>query len=248
MNDFEPMADVKTYYDTYWTEEGFNPLGETASWQRELFDRELPAGSRCLDLGCGDGGTSGVHLVSNGYEYVGADISETAVATAKEKGLEAIRISDAGELPFEGNSFDAVVCFEVIEHLFDVEAALTEIKRVLKPGGVVILSTPNIVYWRRRLDLLFGRWNPMGDSLAVEQPWRDPHIRFFTTKTLDACLKKCGFNHSRVTAVMGAFLKDLPSIGRIFPKRSSFLYRAIERLYPSLFGYRLVAVARNADQ
>lgn len=239
------MNDVQKYYNTYWTDQGFNPLGQTEAWQKRLFAAELPRGGRCLDLGCGDGGTSGVFLQGAGYEYVGADISETAVAAARGKGLEAVTIRDASSLPFSAGEFDAVVCFEVIEHLFDIESTLREVRRVLKPGGVLVLSTPNIAYWRRRFDLLVGRWNPMGDPLSFQQPWRDPHIRFLTCKTLRACLATCGFRQPRVTAVMGAFLKDLPGVGRIFPWRSSPVYRGLERLWPSLWGYRLVGIARR---
>lgn len=239
------MSETKSYYDTYWTSEGFNPQGHIAAWQQSLFEKEIPSAGACLDLGCGDGGTSGLFLNSHGYAYVGADISETAVEQAISHGLNAVVIQDASTLPFENDRFDGVIFFEVIEHLFDVEAVLCEIRRVLKPGGVLLLTTPNICYWRRRVDLLLGRWNPHGDNLSIEQPWRDPHIRFFNPEVLDACLNKCGFGSVTTGAVGGAFLRHLPLVGRWFPNRTSVIYRCLERSWPSLFGYRLVTTARK---
>jgi methionine biosynthesis protein MetW len=242
------MSETKSYYDTYWSDMGFNPQGQIAAWQQVLFETEIPENGSCLDLGCGDGGTSGIFLNSHGYSYVGADISETAVQQAMSHGLQAVLIEDAGSLPFENESFDAVILFEVIEHLFDVEAVLKEIRRVLKPDGGLLLTTPNICYWRRRVDLLLGRWNPHGDPLSVEQPWRDPHIRFFNPRVLAACLKKCGFEPDSIGAVGGAFLRHLPLIGRVFPSRAGFMYRRLEKVWPSLLGYRLVAAARKSSR
>ena len=59
-----------------------------------------------------------------------------------------------------------------------------EAARVLRSGGVLIASVPNVAFWRRRLDLVCGRWNPEGDDLSVAEPWRDPHLRFLTTAAL----------------------------------------------------------------
>jgi methionine biosynthesis protein MetW len=197
-----------------------------------------------LDVGCGDGRTSGLWLKQYGCDYVGVDISKNALQAAKRLGLEVTQIEDASCLPFSEASFDAAVCVEVLEHLFEPHHAAAEVLRVLKPGGVLIVTVPNVAYWRRRLDLaVFGRWNPLGDTLSVQQPWRDPHIRFFNPKTLRAMLASVGFHSIEVSGHGGTFLGDLPWIKRKLPAKVVSPYIVFERLMPSLLAYRLHAVA-----
>lgn len=241
------MANVAEYYENYWSGSGFCPKGRISDWQRELFEAHLRRGSRCLDLGCGDGGTSGVFLRKEGFEYQGVDVSRAAIEQARLNGLNVTLIDDASSLPFDDRDFDAVICFEVVEHLFDVNGTMAEILRILRPGGCLLLTTPNICYWRRRLDALCGRWNPLGDGKSVSEPWRDPHIRFFTRRSLVNCLRCAGFNPVTVNATGGAFLKDLPIIGKWFPQRGGTAYRGIEKALPAVFGYRLVAVAQKLN-
>ena len=129
--------------------------------------------------------TSGVWLTRNGRKYTGVDVSEEGVSLAQSIGLDARAIEDAASLPFDSATFDVVLCIEVLEHLFTPHLAAKECARVLRPGGILLATTPNVAYWRRRLDMvLFGRWHPDGDHLSVEQPWRDPHIRFFNPGAL----------------------------------------------------------------
>jgi SAM-dependent methyltransferase len=183
------VTDTKRYYETYWSPDGYNPLVTMSRDLRELLTTRVASTDRCLDVGCGDGSHYADWLNQNATAYVGVDISENAVRRARERGLDARLIDDAASLPFEDKSFDVVTCFEVFEHLFQPSAAALEIARVLRPGGVLLASVPNVAYWRWRLDLfLLGRWNPAGDSQSVARPWRDPHIRFFNRGRSVACL------------------------------------------------------------
>jgi methionine biosynthesis protein MetW len=180
------------YYDAYWRTEGWvtHPPPELLA----LLARHVNGNDRCLDVGCGDGGTCGIWLNEHAAGYVGVDISQSAVQMAADRGLDAQRIDDAAELPFEDDCFDLAVCIEVIEHLFEPQHALMEIRRVLRPGGRVIVTVPNAAHWRNRLDLaLLGRWNPRGDHLSPSHPWRDPHIRFFSLGSLVSLMHGCGF-------------------------------------------------------
>jgi methionine biosynthesis protein MetW len=182
----------EAYYDTYWETEGVTtrPPPELL----RLFERDISSDDRCLDVGCGDGGTSGVWLNEHAGSYVGVDISDRALRKASERGLDVHRISDAAELPFPDHSFDLAVCTEVLEHLFEPQLALTEIHRVLRLGGRLIVTVPNLAHWRSRVDLaLFGRWNPRGDHLSSAEPWRDPHVRFFTLTSLADLTEQSGF-------------------------------------------------------
>jgi len=103
----------------------------------------------CLDLGCGTGYGSSFLVKKGAKTVVGGDKSEKALFYAKScykskqrKSLEFVYLN-ATSLPFLDSSFDVVISFELIEHLKNYERFLLEIKRVLKRGGVLILSTPS---------------------------------------------------------------------------------------------------------
>ena len=242
LRDSQPET-TQAYYDRYWTADGFNPtrrgpFPELAA----VLERHARSGDAWLDVGCGDGGTSGLWLAQHGCRYRGVDISHSAVAQARAAGLDASVIGDAGDLPFDDNSFAGLLAVEVLEHLFEPQQAAAEFHRVLKPGGILFVSLPNVAYWRRRLELLLiGRFDPLGDDLSVEQPWRDPHIRFFTPKTLGRMLTRAGFS-TDTHGYAGAFLADTPRIGHRLEGRSSRLYKWAEARHPNLLGRRIYAV------
>ena len=97
-----------------------------------------------LDAGCGVG--FGAHLLgaAGARSVTGVDAFAAAIVEAREQahhGLE-FTLGDLRELPFDGDRFDLVVCFEAIEHVVEQERVLDEIARVLRPGGVLAISTP----------------------------------------------------------------------------------------------------------
>lgn len=98
-----------------------------------------------LDLGCNSG--YGTNLLSDkAIKIIGVDVSPLAIQTAKSKYKKnnlSFQLVDGIKLPFEDATFDAVTSFQVIEHLVDYEIYFSEIKRVLRPDGVLILTTPN---------------------------------------------------------------------------------------------------------
>ena len=236
---------VARYYDEYWG----GPHGRHYEPHAELWAAILDAveaGARCLDVGCGAGTSYAPRIVAKGARYVGVDVSPNAVAAARAAGLDTRVIADAGELPFEDESFDVVTCIEVLEHLLRPDHAVAEALRVLRPGGRLVVSTPNVAYWRLRANLLFGLWNPAGDELARERPWRDPHIRFFTPRTLERMLRQTGFARIERGAHGGRFLDHATSRPTDFGQ--SRAYRVAERLLPSLLGATIHAVAVKPDR
>ena len=113
------------------------------------FIARMPQPASVLDAGCGSGYGS-AELAKTGASVTGADVSGEAVAYAREHfGAQGIRFVEAPceSLPFEPESFDLVTAFEVIEHLERWQELLTEANRVLKPGGVLLVSTPNRDYY-----------------------------------------------------------------------------------------------------
>jgi SAM-dependent methyltransferase len=110
----------------------------------EFAARNLPKG-RVLDDGCGAGYGSMI-LARNGFEVVGIDIDSHAIAHCQKtcsSPLASFRQQDSAKLSFLDASFDGVVSFEVIEHIQEYRQYLAEAQRVLRPGGLLIISTPN---------------------------------------------------------------------------------------------------------
>ena len=115
-------------------------------WHRYHFVAPLVAGREVLDIACGEGYGSAL-LAAHAARVTGGDIAATAIAHARTRyasrpNLE-FREADCAALPFADASFDVVVSFETLEHISAQQAFLDEIRRVLRPGGFVVLSCPN---------------------------------------------------------------------------------------------------------
>lgn len=231
---------VAGYYDAYWSAEQERRYEPDPHLWSLILDG-VTSCTRCLDVGCGPGNSYAGALRRRAASYVGVDISAAAVQEAQGAGLDARVIEDATQLPFDDESFDRVVCVEVFEHLFAPHRAAAEIWRVLAPGGRLVASTPNVAYWRLRANMVFGLWNPVGDELSIEQPWRDPHIRFFTPATLTRMLKMAGFSQVSASAHNGRLLDHLTARPTRFGRSEA--YAALERRWPSLFGLAIHAAA-----
>lgn len=119
----------------------------------ELIDVE-PRG-RLLDIGCGHG-EFGALLKSHGWTVAGVDLDPLQIAGASSRGLEATLCDLTHGLPHPDGRFDAVYAGELIEHLVDTDAFLVEVARVLRPGGVFVLTTPNLASFENRVRLLLG--------------------------------------------------------------------------------------------
>lgn len=103
-------------------------------------------GKKILDVGCGDGALS-YCLTQQGSMVIGIDNEPLGIEMAQENFRQVgatgtFLVGSAYELPFESNTFDHVVCCEVIEHLEMPEKMITEVYRILKPGGIFALTTP----------------------------------------------------------------------------------------------------------
>jgi len=114
---------------------------------KELAIIEKEKSDKVLDIGCGDGIFS-IELAKRGYGVVGVDLNVKSVNYAKyfSKRSEVkidFLVGDACHLPFANESFDIILCSEVLEHIKDDEGAIREIERVLKQNGLLILTVPS---------------------------------------------------------------------------------------------------------
>jgi len=120
-------------------------LIEIEHFARYRWAAQLVAGRRVLDAGCGVGYGSAMLARAGAADVVGLDVSAKAVDAAGDgaPGNTSFVVGDVHALPFETGRFDVVVCFEVIEHVEGQDGVIAELARVLAPGGVLAISSPN---------------------------------------------------------------------------------------------------------
>ena len=204
--------------------------------------RDLTAGSRfeaalplvmgerpsaILDIGCGRG-----YFLRRIPATVRRSGIDTLPAQEVPPDIEYIRHDIAQGLPWEAEQFDVVFAGEVIEHLLDTAGFLAECRRVLRPNGVLVLTTPNLAYWRNLLQWVRRQQFFFVDHRAGETG----HVRYFAPRTLQALLVETGFRVERLFSV-----GDLPT-------STNALLRGVGRLVGRLFTLRnlsLVAKARR---
>lgn len=235
------------FYEDYWDTDSRAMDGQTWPELQQLLTEVLPTDGLILDLGCGDGITAGAWIAAHGYRHLGVDISRAALDRSSQRGLRVAQIGSADTLPFDDSTFDAVVCIDVLEHLFEPHLAVAEAHRVLRLGGVMVATTPNIAYWRSRVKLGLGLFDPLGDPLTSKAaPWRDPHIRFFTARSLQAMFLGAGFDEVEVAGQQGSVLANVPRLRDWWSAPSGGrLYKRLERRFGGLLGYRIAAVAKR---
>lgn len=113
---------------------------------RYEFAARFVKGKKVLDIACGSGYGSRILHDAGASEVYGCDISGEAVEYARKNfavGQMSFEVMDASELNFPDNSFDCVISYETIEHVMDYEGAFREYYRVLRDGGILVISTPN---------------------------------------------------------------------------------------------------------
>jgi 2-polyprenyl-3-methyl-5-hydroxy-6-metoxy-1,4-benzoquinol methylase len=182
-----------------------------------------------LDVGCYDG--QFISRVIDGDTVVGLDVAHAALRQAAERGVRAVRGQVEAGLPFGSNSFATVVAAEVIEHVFDTQAVVEELTRVLAPGGWLALTTPNLVALSGRAQLVLGR-SPHNVEFDAG-PGTSGHIRYFTFDTLEVLLRRAGLQP----------LGRWTNVAHFSVLGSSEL---VGRLRPSL-GHTLISVAKKPD-
>jgi SAM-dependent methyltransferase len=177
--------------------------------QREvarLFKKRLGSTRYLLDIGGGDGVAAKYHqgILAAEQAYV-VDNNPVFLEQAEKLGVKTVLLDvEERELPFEDEYFGAVFCGELIEHLRNTDHLLEQIRRILAPGGCLVMTTPNLASWYNRLTIIVG-WQPFGTDVSTKYTPGRPaflhhplypacgHISNFTYRALKELLILHGF-------------------------------------------------------
>lgn len=209
-----------------------------------LVRRFAPEGrSKCLEMGCGLGHLTG--LLQDDFQCVGIDIAEYSIEQLKHNAPRAEGIAmDAGDLSrFGDGEFGVVVALHLVEHLADPQDTVSQINRILQPGGLFLFATPNPGYSLRRFK------DPQTDAIG-----KDPtHINVQAPAQWRAWCESSGF---RVLRHFGDGLWDVPYVPLI-PASVQFILFGLPAIWqvmtrttwtPLALGVNQIAIARKTSE
>jgi 2-polyprenyl-3-methyl-5-hydroxy-6-metoxy-1,4-benzoquinol methylase len=189
---------TRAYHEELW--QALAPGLEPSDFDlrsRFLLER-VAAGERVLDVGCGEGRFTSA-LTRAGAHAVGVDVAEEPLrrARVRDTALDVRLVPVDGEWELTDASFDVVWAGEVIEHIADTASWLSEVRRVLRPQGTLLLSTPangplSLAHAALSRRAFARRFDPRGE-----------HLRFYSRETLTALVEDFGFERVSVGAAGG---------------------------------------------
>ena len=150
-----------------------------ANFVADICRRVTDRRARILDVGCGTG--ANLLMLSQYGDAEGVDISNDALAFCRERGLDQVKLGAGEKLPYDDGTFDLVTAFDVVEHMDDDLAGLREMRRVLRPGGRVLLFVPTFMFL----------WGVQDDVSNHRRRYRLPELR--------RVLEQAGFEIERTT-------------------------------------------------
>ncbi len=166
---------------------------------------------RVVDVGAGNGAFA-AHLAELDYQVTAVEPSASGIAAmrAAHPSVESVRASAYDDLSVWHGSFDAAVALEVVEHCYYPRRLADTLAALVRPGGLVIVSTPYHGYWKNLVLALAGRWDAHFTAL-----WDHGHIKFWSARTLSVLLEGAGL-------VIEATLR----VGRLPPLAKSLVLAA----------------------
>jgi ubiquinone/menaquinone biosynthesis C-methylase UbiE len=188
----------RSYHEALWEGAPAGAQPPEFALRRGFLLENVAAGDRVLDVGCGEGRFASA-LLCAGVRVLGIDVAEEPLLRARKRdpALEVWLVDADGPWPIEDASFDVVWAGETIEHVADTAGWLSEARRVLRPGGRLLLSTP--AHGRLlMLRLALSRW-----AFEAHFDPRGDHLRFYTRSGLNRLLEEFGFQEVSVRAAAG---------------------------------------------
>lgn len=218
------MTNFSTYYQKNHT---YLPYIDTRLRKIIQLIQDLKP-KKILDIGCGNGLLLNELRKFHKAYYYGVDVYSNSKAFYKYKKGDITK-----KVPFRDNQFDCVILGEVIEHVPNPDFVLTEINRILKKNGYLIISTPNLVSWANRILVLFGiqpfftetsSYRKLGRyfSFLGQNTEAQGHLKIFTNKSLDEILEMYKFTVKGRFGVPFFFPFPLSLIDGFFTKFISF--------------------------
>jgi len=192
-------------------------------------------GLELLDVGCADGYLSRL-FAERGYSVTAID-APSARTRELPSGIRFVEADLDRGLPHAEQSFDVVVCADVLEHLRNPEAFLRQVRANLAPGGRLITSLPNSGNIYFRLNVLFGRF-PQDDRGLFDRT----HLHFYMWKGWNDLLIRSGFRLVCARQSVIPFSLILPRQARVAAFLES-VYAVAARVWPTLFAYQFVVRA-----
>jgi len=236
----------------YFTKVEKNRYITYGDWMQGFYKYENHQGVKLLEVGFGQG-TDLVQYAKGGADCYGIDLTqrhyELASKNFEVRGLKAnLTLGDAANLPFEDNTFDKIVSFGVLHHTPDIEDCVAEIHRVLKPGGIFIISLYHKHsihhYWSKLLlqGIIKGKLFTIGYKglLATIEKGADgkdikPYVKLYSTSSLRTLL--VNFSTIKVD-IQHLYQREIYGIGKLIPQ--SLLSKL-----STLFGWYIIGTARK---
>jgi ubiquinone/menaquinone biosynthesis C-methylase UbiE len=205
------LGDVSRAADAFYakTETDYPVLDDRL--RKVLAECERARPSTFLDVGCGRGFfAAALREKLPGLRCYGLELSPGLADQAERQGITVFRKDIVDGIPLPDDSVDLAFMGEIIEHVFDPDTCLLAVRRVLKSGGTLIVTTPNLASWTNRIMLLlgiqplysetstrrrYGRWLKV---LGQGEQSLQGHLRLFTQGALTEMLHDLGFTIERV--------------------------------------------------
>ena len=200
----------------------------SSSFNGSVFS-QIPPQSVCLDVGCSSGNLGAALIAHKDCRVHGIDVNLDALAQATQKGYEQVYaldlIREPGGLGMVPDlNFDCIICADVLEHLVNPELILPILANKLRPGGLMIVSLPNVAFGLNRLHLLLGNWNYREYGIMDKT-----HLRFYTIQSGIRLVKESGLEVLKVQPYnQFGVLRHL---------------KLLDRLFPSFFAYQFIIVS-----
>lgn len=202
-----PILDIQQLHNEAYADREYGKLTREEPRLKMIQEilKELVSGTKILDVGCADGEVLRPHV--GRLQVFGVDFVQSFVQQANEVGVKAQQCDFSKQpLPFSKYEFDTVFTGETIEHLIDTDLFLSQINRVLKPGGQLLMTVPNV-----RTPISIAMMMFLGLPPQFSARYRSPHYRDFTLRTLRLALQNNGFE---ITQAEGASI-FIPGLGEV---------------------------------